>query len=187
MSTRYNATKNERLQSKNEQGSALFISLIILLILTVLGLSSMNDTLMQTKMSGAMQDSNLALQTAEFAVRQAEEYIESLDNIANFDNTKHLYTATNAPQDIYDDTIWTTNKTSESGTVVNTPGFPQPRYFIELLGLINDGSLATSPLIHTYSHEGGAGDLMGFRIVARSTGAAGISRRYIESYYGKRF
>ncbi len=170
-----------------QHGAALFVSLIFLLVLTILGLSSMNDTVMQTKMTAAMQDSNVALQTAEFAIRQAEEYIDSLDNRAGFDNSGHLYSPTNAPQNIMDDTLWQGTGTFESGTVVNDVNFPKPRYFIELLGPIDDGSQALSIVIDNYGHEGGAGQLYGFRVVSRSTGATGISRRYIESYYGKRF
>lgn len=172
-------------QARMQQGSALFVSLVFLLVLTFLGMASMNDTIMQTKMSAAMQDSNVGFQTVEVAAQEAEAYIESLVNTEDFDNTKHLFKAGSVPTELFKDSTWVSGKTLAAGTTLTA--VQPPRYFIELLGEIDDGDSATSLVVDTYSHESGTGTIQGFRIVARSTGATGTTRRLIESYYGKRF
>jgi type IV pilus assembly protein PilX len=56
----------------NESGSVLIVSLVILLVLTLLGLSGMTNTVMQERMAGNMQESMSAFQAAEAGLRDAE-------------------------------------------------------------------------------------------------------------------
>ncbi|AQZ34850.1 pilus assembly protein PilX [Pseudomonas sp. LPH1] len=55
-----------------QQGAVLIVALIMLLLLTIIGLSSMRGTSLQENMAGNMRDINLALQAAEAALRQGE-------------------------------------------------------------------------------------------------------------------
>jgi len=65
----------------NQQGAALVVGLIMLLLLTIIGLSAMQGTTMQEKMSGNMKDSAVALQAGEAALRYAEKgFLESRNN-----------------------------------------------------------------------------------------------------------
>ena len=48
-----------------QRGAILVIALFMLLLLTVIGLSSMRGTMMQENMAGNLRDSSLALQAAE--------------------------------------------------------------------------------------------------------------------------
>ena len=48
-----------------QHGTALVMALVILLILTVLGISSMNTSIMEERMSGNIQDLNRAFESAE--------------------------------------------------------------------------------------------------------------------------
>jgi len=66
---------NRKLQS----GSVLIISLLLLIIMTLLGLSSMNTTVMEERMAGNLRNSNLAFMAAESALREAEEIITTFD------------------------------------------------------------------------------------------------------------
>jgi len=61
---------------KKQQGIALFVSLIFLLILTILGISAMQTTIMEEKMAGNFNDYNLAFQAAETSLRVAEDWLE---------------------------------------------------------------------------------------------------------------
>lgn len=63
--------------SKQQQGAVLIVALIMLLLLTIIGLSSMRGTSMQESMAGNMRDSNLALQASEAALRKGEEEVTS--------------------------------------------------------------------------------------------------------------
>ncbi|MGY6555632.1 MAG: pilus assembly PilX family protein [Wenzhouxiangella sp.] len=57
---------------RRQQGAALFIALMFLLILTVLGLSSSNVAIMQERMAANAADYNLAFQRAEAVLREVE-------------------------------------------------------------------------------------------------------------------
>lgn len=60
---------------KNQKGAVLAISLIILLLMTIIGVSAMRSTTLQEKMAGNLRDYNVAFQAAEAALRDAETYI----------------------------------------------------------------------------------------------------------------
>lgn len=65
-----------------QKGAALIIGLVMMLLLTVLGLSAMQGTAMQEKMSGNMRDANLALQAGEAGMRYLEEgFLKSIENL----------------------------------------------------------------------------------------------------------
>lgn len=55
-----------------EQGAALIVALLLLLIMTILGLSSIRTTVMEEKMTAASYDRSLAFQAAEAALRAGE-------------------------------------------------------------------------------------------------------------------
>jgi type IV pilus assembly protein PilX len=59
-------------------GSVLVTSLILLLVMTLLGLSAMQTSLMEETMAGNARDHNLAFQAAEAALRDADAWLYSL-------------------------------------------------------------------------------------------------------------
>ena len=61
---------------RKNRGAALFVSLMLLLILTVLGLSSSNVSIMQERMAGNVLDNNLAFQDAEETLREIESRLD---------------------------------------------------------------------------------------------------------------
>ena len=71
-------------QQKRQSGVALFISLVMLLILTMLGLSSVQTTSVQERMARNARDTNLAFQAAESALKDAEALIETFNSLALF-------------------------------------------------------------------------------------------------------
>lgn len=62
-----------------ERGMALIMSLVILMILTVLGVTAMSTSSMQQRMSGNTQEINRAFQAAESGLNQALNTAGSLD------------------------------------------------------------------------------------------------------------
>jgi len=176
------------MNKRKQNGAVLFMSLIFLLVMTILGVSSMNDTIMQDKMVGAMQDSNIALQGVETAVRSAESFIDGIAAVGDFGVTPGLYVEADAATpsaDPYDKSTWTNAGSIEADSVTGLA--ERPRYYIELSGEVTSDDTALALNQDSYSHESGAGIILGFRIVARSTGSTGTSQRLVESYYGKRF
>lgn len=61
------------------QGIALVTSLVFLLVLTLLATGAMRETTLQERMAGNLRDRNLALQAAEAALREAENWVGSTD------------------------------------------------------------------------------------------------------------
>ncbi|MGY6519794.1 MAG: pilus assembly PilX family protein [Lysobacteraceae bacterium] len=57
---------------RRQQGVALVIALVLLLVMSVLGVSSLKTSMMQERMSGAAFDRGLAFQAAEAALREGE-------------------------------------------------------------------------------------------------------------------
>jgi len=55
-----------------QTGMSLFPAMMFLLVLSVIGVSALNSTLMQEKMVANTKDANLAFQAAEAGLRDAE-------------------------------------------------------------------------------------------------------------------
>ena len=66
-----------------ENGAALFVSLVFLLIMTIAGLAGMQNTSLQEKMAGHLRDSDLAFQAAESALKAGEAILKGT-NIPTF-------------------------------------------------------------------------------------------------------
>ncbi len=78
----------KELKTQNQSGFALFIGLVILIVVTLIGVTSMRNTTLQERMAGHERESQLAFQAAENALRQAEALTAAgaLDGSAvNFD------------------------------------------------------------------------------------------------------
>lgn len=66
-----------------QRGSVLPISLIILLVLTIIGAASLNDSVMEEKMSANFQKGNLAYQAAESSVNRTFINVSNSSTLAN--------------------------------------------------------------------------------------------------------
>lgn len=77
---------NKPFRPKNEQaGVVLVVCLIMLLLLTLMGVSGMGTTALEEKMASNMRDRNIAFQAAESTLRHAEQFVE--DGNANSNAT----------------------------------------------------------------------------------------------------
>jgi type IV pilus assembly protein PilX len=68
-----------RTELGSERGAALIMSLVILLILTVLGITAMGTSSLEQKMAGNTQEANRAFQAAESGLNQALNTAGTLD------------------------------------------------------------------------------------------------------------
>ncbi|KDE39704.1 Type IV fimbrial biogenesis protein PilX [Nitrincola lacisaponensis] len=113
-----------------QAGSALIVSLLFLLILTILGVAGIQTTSMQERMSGNMRDRNMAFQAAEAALRGGEDFVR-----ANSDNEALFANSLTDPED------WD----GEAGTThaLSNMLHQDPRYFVSEPGLyrVNPGEL----------------------------------------------
>ncbi|SEG76871.1 pilus assembly PilX family protein [Marinobacterium lutimaris] len=75
---------------RNESGAALIVALIMLLLITIVGVSAMQTTTMEEKMAGNLRDRHVAFQAAEAALRQGESDAE--DSFPNVDGESDTIT-----------------------------------------------------------------------------------------------
>ena len=94
---------------KNQKGTALVLSLVMLIVLTLMGLSSIQMTSSNTHITKNVQDRHIAFQIAESAIREAESKLIPPDGSApdiseaDFPNTAlGLYNVGSVPQGTYD-------------------------------------------------------------------------------------
>lgn len=64
------------IKATGQSGMALIVSLVFLLLLTLLGISSMQNANLQEKMAGSVSLRNVSFQTAEAALRSGESSIQ---------------------------------------------------------------------------------------------------------------
>ncbi len=68
-----------------QEGSVLIVSLILLLLMTIVGITGMNMTSLEERMSGNYRDQEMAFQAAEAALVEGENFIESTNlTLADF-------------------------------------------------------------------------------------------------------
>lgn len=60
---------------RRQRGAVLIFCLVFLLILTLMGVSSMESTILEERMAGNMQDYRVAFQAAESALDEAEQWL----------------------------------------------------------------------------------------------------------------
>ena len=170
----------------SQQGSVLIISLVIMVVLTILGVSGMRTTLLEEKMAGNMRDSQLAFQAAEATLKQAEHYIEqNVVSISSFDNdgSDGLYDkSTERPWESinWDDADSIEHSNFDTNYSINTP----PRFIVQ--HLVSQTSNIDELNLDNYGQGTGAGRVEMFLITARATGSSGSSVVTLQSTYGKR-
>lgn len=168
----------------HQRGSTLIISLMILIVMTLIGLTGVMTSTLEEKMAGNTRDQALAFQAAEAALRDGEEYYnDAIDSPAVSFNggSPGLYATGDAP-DLHADATWNTARVY-SGVIEGVKS--QPRYIIELVGAVGQ---ATEDLnIGGYGDASGLGNLVAVRVTARGVGGSGNTTAIIQSNFGKRF
>lgn len=176
---------------------SLFPALMFLLVLSVIGVSAMNSTLMQEKMVSNTKDLNLAFQAAEAGLRDAEADVsKNIDTGTVFTSTcvGGLCTPPStwpspSSTDISKLVDWSdTSKTRAYGAYTSAPALPtvasQPTYVIERLS--SPPGLPASPggsiglgCGAGCVHSGG----YAYRLTALGTGARAETRVVLQSTY----
>jgi type IV pilus assembly protein PilX len=175
--------QNTRLKQK---GSVLVLSLIMLVILTMLGVSSMSSSSLQEKMAGNFRDRQIAFQAAEAALAFAENYVNSDINSANLGNNDGYYNNGSGPtsNNAFTSTWWTGTNSKVLGTTINEVR-TQPRFTIEARDEVGSVS-GTSINVTSYGESTGGGIITSFRVTARGTGKSNNTVVILQTNYGKR-
>ena len=151
---------------RDHRGSALVVSLLILLVMTIVGITAMGSTTLEERMANNNRQRQLAFQSAEAALRDAETWlannVTSIASLSQFDGTTvGLYTLrppvvgmTTVPLtsfDIYKDGDWLAAGKSVQSVSLATNQI-RPRYIIEYMGRVGEPLLNyTQPDVRQYA------------------------------------
>lgn len=173
-----------------QRGVALVMALVFLMLLTLLGVTSMGTSSLEEKMASNTRDRNLAFQAAETALLTAETWLSTKTSEPTPwpDTTKGLYTPATGNTPVWDDTSisWTTStalisypctaddstqsiaSSCTSGGRTSLSGVAtQPKYIIEKMGPV-DSAVPTT---------------IAYRITARGTGGSNAAVVMLQSTY----
>lgn len=173
-----------------QQGAVLIVSLIILLVMTLIGVTAMQTTTMEERMAGNMRDQNFAFQAAEIALRDAEDFIEQIATTGGFNGTDGLHGLADTEPDYTDSATWS-SATSSRAYSTDTPApdidgiQTQPRYFIKIISSVAPAS-GGSKNIGGMNKESNGVNTTTFRITARGTGQSNDSRVMLREYYARK-
>lgn len=173
---------------RRQSGAVLVVSLLFLLILTMIGVASMQTTTMEEKMAGNMRDRGVALQAAESGIRDGEAFIESVASTAAFNSSNGgLYGEFETPPEPFAAATWASDTTSRAGTLLQGIS-AAPRFFIRYTGMATVDS--SSLKVKGYG-QGSPGDVATFEITSRGTGITGgttaATEAMVRTFYGRRF
>lgn len=168
-----------------QSGAVLAIALIMLLVLTLLGTTGMQNTIMEERMASNTRDRSIAFQAAESAIRDAETYLQTIVTTGAFNGSAGLFANTQAEPNYQAAATWNSNLTSVAAN--NVPGSAAaPRYFIKRSAILTGVQGALN--IRGYANNKGTGDVTTFRITSRGMGAnADSSEVILRSYFGRQF
>lgn len=166
---------------RGQQGIVLVVCLLLLLVLTLIGLTATRSTTLQQRMAANQYGRQMAFQAAEAGLRAGENYLESV-SLADFDGANGLYDmdplkAGAQPPDNVD---WSTGGSDTrviAGPLSNYDGDALPRYYIV-------HTLRIAPIdSKNMDHTNALPDFDIFKIVARGTGPDGKSPVVLRSFY----
>lgn len=183
-----------------QRGSALIISLVFLLAMTLIGVTAMQGTTQQEGMAGNTRNYNLAFQAAEAALRDGENFLAQSAVLPAFDNsTPGLIQPLNPkpPADLNGSVTYWTNYNWDAANSQQLPVgtlsdvIEQPRYVIERRDI--DPSVAPCSLVcfnppppnNPPQQCAGPGSVGCFRITARGLGGTADAVSILQSIYAR--
>ncbi len=171
-----------RYRKHQQQGAALVVSLIILIAMTMLGITSMRGTQTEMAMAGNLRESGLTFQAAEAGLRSAETIVENSNSSSIFDGSSaSMLDDSDADPDYLDHETWdaATELALDLQGIANNP-----RYIIKFLGDWSQNPLALISIGGGYGGQPPGRITSNYRVTARGSGQTGNTFRTVQSYYG---
>ena len=172
--------------SPTQHGSALVVSLLILLVLTLIGVTSMSTTALQSKMATNSREYNLAFQATESALRDGETEISTLNPVgfdASCTTDPGLCLSSTTGTPIWSTIDWTTASSRTYGLKTGATALlgitSSPKYIIEKLPLAPLPGDNTSQL----SCYNCGLSIQNFRVTASGTGANSSAAVMLQSIF----
>ncbi|XOV82162.1 MAG: PilX N-terminal domain-containing pilus assembly protein [bacterium] len=169
---------------QRQHGVALFISLVLLLVLTIIGVSSVQTTSLEVRMSRNEHDTLLAFQAAESALRDAEAQLLAITSTAPFDDTNGLYDVVplGEAENWEAAATWTGTNSVLADAVEGTAA--PSRYIVEYIGpVLRDENAHQQE--DPYSGAATVDRVEMFRITARGVGGTPNAQVLLQTTFGR--
>jgi len=167
-----------------QTGVTLVVSLVILITMTLLGVTSIQSTRTEIAMAGNLREAGLTFNAAEAGLRFGEAFVEnSISTTAYADPTIGLYAKADEDPDYTDYTTWVA---SQDAALSLAYVAEDPKFIIRYLGDRSQNAVAKVNIGGYGTAQPGI-TVSNFRLTARGTGQSGNARRYVQSYYGKEY
>lgn len=168
-----------------QAGVTLIVCMIILVVITILGVGSIQNTMLEEKMAGNMKNRNEAFQAAESALRDAEDYIDDLVTKGDFDGSGALLGPDDDEPDYFVSGTWSAASSAKASVDLGSSK-TTPRYIIKHVA--DQGADENSNLvIKSYGEQAAGSTVSVFKITARGTGGDDNAQVVLQTFYGKRF
>jgi len=170
-----------------QKGAAIFIALIMLLVMTIIGITASQTTTLEEKMAGNLRDQTLALQAGEAALRWTETWLG--------DQVDEPIPVTVCGSGC-DDTVWALNTLDVTSAALWSTASVRSNYIgLPTTGL---GKVAAQPQSVVEEHsfikdnlnQGKQNDTAGqmfYRLTADGTGGTTSAQALLQSTYARRF
>ena len=173
-----------KINHNRQAGVTLVVSLVILVTMTLLGVTSIQSTRTEVAMAGNLREAGLTFNAAEAGLRFGETFVEdSISTAVYADVTIGLYAEADVDPDYADYTIWAASQDAAFGLAYVAE---DPKFIIRYLGDRSQNAVAKVNIGGYGTAQPGI-TVSNFRITARGTGQSGNARRFVQSYYGKEF
>lgn len=171
-------------------GAVLIISLIMLLLMTILGITAMRTGLLEEKMAANSRDQTLAFQAAEIALRDAETWLmsQAAEPLPTVDGGNRVWDA-NTLDPIVNNAIGWWQEPTRNATWWNNNGEP----FTLAIDNVRSSPIAIIEYHQYISDDLVVGDgnadsgRVFYRITAKGTGGSDQSRILLQSTTAKRY
>lgn len=176
--------RNQNLRlPKRQKGATLIVALVVLLLIMMIGVTSMTTSNTQFKLAGNLQFEDGAMNNAESAISAAEQWLSTGTNFSNpgfttySGATPHLHPIGHLAGQVAPANNPMTMTWSDSNSVQVTDN---QRYLIELLSLNN--RLRTSSQVQGGRTSTGCNQVNIYAITARGQSARGATK-FVQSIY----
>lgn len=162
-----------------DRGAALIVSLVLLLVLTVLGVTASRSSLMEERVTGNAQDLSVAFQAAEAALREGERFLRQ-PILPYFEGADGLYLPAH-PEDpaLWFDVDWNSTAVRAYAGLDDAPGSLAAA---EAAWLVEELPPVTAPG-ESLAADAAVDEPRMYRITARGEGVGGVANVLLQSTF----
>lgn len=165
----------------NERGAVLITGLLLLVIMTLIGITAMQSSTLEEVMTRNMGSRNVAFHAAEMALRDGERFLTGA-SLPAFSGTSSTPSSTGlySPYIDIDDMVWDNTDSAVYSGTAPTAAAAAPRYIIENLGPAGTATSETSLVAGSEVTENNM-----YRVTAYGVGTTASSIVILQSTYAR--